>query len=54
MSAAEVRMVLKPEHGRARAWLHRNGEVLTEEIQDNGASLMTCPLEVRPAGAIPG
>jgi hypothetical protein len=54
MSAAEVRMVLKPEHGRARAWLHRNGEVLSEEIQDNGASLMTCPLEVRPAGAIPG
>nr|WP_321510720.1 GTPase HflX [uncultured Hyphomonas sp.] len=45
MSAAEVRMVLKPEHGRARAWLHRNGEVLGEEIQDNGASLMRVRLK---------
>ena len=45
MSAAEVRMVLKPEHGRARAWLHRNGEVLSEEIQDNGASLMRVRLK---------
>lgn len=45
MSAAEVRMVLKPEHGRARAWLHRNGEVLSEEIQDNGASLIRVRLK---------
>jgi GTP-binding protein HflX len=45
LSAAEVRVVLKPEHGRARAWLHRNGEVLTEEMQDNGATLIRVRLK---------
>ena len=45
LSAAEVRVVLKPEHGRARAWLHRNGEVLSEEMQDNGAALIRVRLK---------
>jgi GTP-binding protein HflX len=45
LSAAEVRIVLKPEHGRARAWLHRNGEVLSEEMQDNGAALIRVRLK---------
>ena len=40
-----MRVVLKPEHGRARAWLHRNGEVLSEEMQDNGAALIRVRLK---------
>jgi len=49
-SASEVRIVLKPENGRARAWLHRNGEVLTDEVQDNGMSLMTVRLKTDRLG----
>jgi GTP-binding protein HflX len=45
LSATKVQIVLKPEDGRARAWLHRNGEVLADEGQSNGQSLMSVRLK---------
>jgi GTP-binding protein HflX len=44
-SATKVRIFLRPQDGRARAWLHRNGEVLTEEVQDSADSWMTVRLK---------
>ncbi|KCZ48816.1 MULTISPECIES: GTPase HflX [unclassified Hyphomonas] len=44
-SAKKVRVLLRPEDGRARAWLHRNGEVLADEVQDNADSWMTVRLK---------
>ena len=44
-SAASVRILLKPEDGRARAWLHRNGEVLSDEVEADGSSLLTVRLK---------
>lgn len=49
-SATKVRVVLQPEDGRARAWLHRNGEVLTDEMQDNATSMMTVRLKTDRLG----
>ncbi|KCZ83461.1 putative GTP-binding protein HflX [Hyphomonas adhaerens MHS-3] len=49
-SAAKVRVILRPEDGRARAWLHRNGEVLTDEMQDNATSMMTVRLKTDRLG----
>ncbi|MEZ6010925.1 MAG: GTPase HflX [Hyphomonas sp.] len=44
-SAASVRILLKPQDGRARAWLHRNGEVISDEVQEDGGSLLTVRLK---------
>ncbi|MEZ6000600.1 GTPase HflX [Hyphomonas sp.] len=49
-SATKVRIILKPQDGRARAWLHRNGEVLDDELQDNAISLMTVRLRTDRLG----
>jgi len=49
-SATLVRIVLKPEDGRARAWLHRNGEVLSDDMQDDASSLMTVRLKTDRLG----
>ena len=49
-SATLVRIVLKPEDGRARAWLHRNGEVLSDDMQDDASSLMTVRLKMDRLG----
>ena len=45
LSATKVRIILKPEDGRARAWLHRNGEVLAEDLQEDARSLMSVRLK---------
>lgn len=34
--AIEIRLDLGPQDGKARAWLHRNGDVLVEETGDDG------------------
>ena len=44
-SAATVRAVLTPADGRARAWLHRNGEVLSDETGADGGSELTVRLK---------
>ncbi|MBD3771515.1 MAG: GTPase HflX [Rhodobacterales bacterium] len=49
-SATLVRIVLKPEDGRARAWLHRNGEVISDDMQDDASSLMTVRLKTDRLG----
>nr|WP_321362085.1 GTPase HflX [uncultured Hyphomonas sp.] len=49
-SATKVRVVLRPEDGRGRAWLHRNGEVLTDEMQDNATSQMIVRLKTDRLG----
>jgi GTP-binding protein HflX len=49
-SATKVRVLLRPQDGRARAWLHRNGEVLDDEMQDNAESLMTVRLKTDRLG----
>lgn len=49
-SATKVRVILRPENGRARAWLHQNGEVLTEDMQDNATSMMTVRLKTDRLG----
>ena len=49
-TATKVRVLLKPQDGRARAWLHRNGEVLDDEMQDNAESLMTVRLKTDRLG----
>jgi GTP-binding protein HflX len=45
-----VRIVLKPEDGRARAWLHRNGEVVSDDMQDDASSLMMVRLKTDRLG----
>jgi GTP-binding protein HflX len=49
-SAASVRILLKPEDGRARAWLHRNGEVVSDDVQEDGGSLLTVRLKADRLG----
>lgn len=34
--AKEIEVDLGPGDGKARAWLHRNGDVIAEQAQDNG------------------
>jgi GTP-binding protein HflX len=34
----EVEFILGPEAGRARAWLHRNGDVLSDETSEDGSA----------------
>lgn len=50
LSATKVRIVLKPEDGRVRAWLHRNGEVLSDDMKDDARSLMTVRLKTDRLG----
>lgn len=49
-SATKLRILLRPKDGRARAWLHRNGEVLADEVQDNADSWMTVRLKTDRLG----
>ncbi len=42
--ASEIALQLGAQDGRARAWLHRNGEVLSEETQEDGAVIVTARL----------
>jgi len=44
-SAATVRAALTPADGRARAWLHRNGEVVSDETGADGSSELTVRLK---------
>ena len=49
-SAARMHIRLKPEDGRARAWLHRNGEVLSDDVQEDGGSLLLVRLKADRLG----
>jgi GTP-binding protein HflX len=49
-SATHVRVILGPEDGRARAWLHRNGEVLSDEAQEDGGTLVSVRLKTDRLG----
>ena len=49
-SAVSVRLVLKPEEGRARAWLHRNGDVVSDETAEDGGALLTVRLKTDRLG----
>ncbi|MEP2252966.1 MAG: GTPase HflX [Nitratireductor sp.] len=42
--ATEIELELGAQDGRARAWLHRNGEVLSETTLDSGNVVMTTRL----------
>ena len=42
--ATEIELELGTKDGRARAWLHRNGEVLSETTLDSGNVVMTARL----------
>jgi GTPase len=42
--ATEIKLELGAKDGRARAWLHRNGEVLSETSLDSGNVVMTARL----------
>jgi GTPase len=48
--AIEVMLTLAPQDGRARAWLHQHGEVLTETVLDDGASELSVRLQPERAG----
>jgi GTP-binding protein HflX len=46
----EVEIVLGPEQGRARAWLHQNGEVTGEQADEGGASRLIVRLSAERLG----
>ena len=46
----EIELVLAPEAGRARAWLHQNGDVTGERTEDDGASHLVVRLSVERLG----
>jgi GTP-binding protein HflX len=46
----EIELVLAPEAGRARAWLHQNGDVTGERTEDDGASRLVVRLSVERLG----
>ncbi len=46
----EIELVLAPEQGRARAWLHQRGDVVEESAEDNGASHLVVRLSVERLG----
>ncbi|MEZ5955545.1 MAG: GTPase HflX [Hyphomonas sp.] len=48
--AANVTFHLRPEEGRARAWLHRNGEVLSEAPAEDGSSVLLVRLKTERLG----
>lgn len=49
-SATNVHIRLKPEDGRARAWLHRNGEVVSDQGLDDGRSILLVRLKADRLG----
>lgn len=46
----EVRMTLGPADGKARAWLHQNGEVISETLQEDGSADITARLSAERVG----
>lgn len=42
--ATELTLLLKPSDGAARAWLHENGDIVSETIADNGNITLTVRL----------
>jgi GTP-binding protein HflX len=46
----EIELVLAPEQGRARAWLHQKGDVVEERAEDDGASHLVVRLSVERLG----
>jgi GTP-binding protein HflX len=46
----EIELVLAPEAGRARAWLHQNGDVTGERTEDNGAAHLVVRLSAERLG----
>ena len=46
----EVEFDLAPDAGRARAWLHRNGDVLSEAMNEDGSSRMRVRLSPERLG----
>jgi len=46
----EIELVLAPEAGRARAWLHQNGDVTGERTEDNGAARLVVRLSAERLG----
>ncbi len=46
----EIELVLAPEQGRARAWLHQKGDVVEERAKDDGASHLVVRLSVERLG----
>ncbi|MDP1555797.1 MAG: GTPase HflX, partial [Hyphomonas sp.] len=46
----EIELVLGPEAGRARAWLHQNGDVTQERIEDDGAAHLVVRLSIERLG----
>ena len=46
----EIELVLAPEQGRARAWLHQKGDVVEESAEDDGASHLVVRLSVERLG----
>ncbi|MCA8901932.1 MAG: 50S ribosome-binding GTPase, partial [Hyphomonas sp.] len=48
--AATLTLHLEPKDGRARAWLHRNGDVLSEEALEDGSTMLTVRLRPERTG----
>ena len=46
----EIELVLAPEQGRARAWLHQKGDVVEESAEDDGATHLVVRLSVERLG----
>ncbi len=46
----EIEIVLAPEQGRARAWLHQKGDVVDESPENDGASHLVVRLSVERLG----
>lgn len=46
----EVEILLTPEAGRARAWLHRNGDVIGDEAAEDGSSKLRVRLSPERLG----
>lgn len=47
---SDVTYVLAPNEGEAAAWLHRNGDVLSEDYSESGARTISVRLENRDVG----
>jgi GTPase len=46
----ELAVTLGPADGKARAWLHRNGDVVSEETSEDGQSVITVRLSAERLG----
>ena len=49
-SAVQISVRLQPEEGRARAWLHQYGDVLADDVQDDGGFLLAVRLKADRLG----